>query len=319
MNNKLRLPQTLLITVLGILLCLITIYIPMLSTLSMAIPVPYAIIGTLTNKKKSLLSLIVTFFILIFAVSPLYSISICIISIVPGIFIGSVIRNNKEDNDFNKFIPVYIGTIVNIISIVVFFFISNIVFKTNILNDFMNTLKETMNLQISMMQKSGISLGKGFNVSDILNYINNILPTILVIQSMLTTFIVYGLEIFILRRIKIVDLNLPKFTYFNLPGKPVGLFFVLYLFILIMDLIKVDYLHTDLILLNLQLVFNFMFMIQGISVSIYYLKKWIRSSSLKMVFISVLFLSIFGFTIVCFVGMLDSIIDFRRIRSYKST
>ena len=206
---------------------------------------------------------------------------------------------------------------MNIISIIVFFFISNIVFKTNILNDFMNTLKETMNLQISMMQKSGISLGKGFNVSDILNYINNILPTILVIQSMLVTFIVYGVEVFILRRIKIV--NLPKFTDFNLPGKPVGVFFVLYLLILVIDLIKVDYLHTDLILLNLQLVFNFMFMIQGISVSIYYLKKWIRSSSLKMVFISVLFLSIFGFTIVCFVGMLDSIIDFRRIRSYKST
>ena len=94
---------------------------------------------------------------------------------------------------------------------------------------------------------------------------------------------------------------------------------MLYLLILVMDLIKVDYLHTDLILLNLQLVFNFMFMIQGISVSIYYLKKWIISRSLKMVLISALVLSIFGFTIVCFVGMLDSIIDFRRIKSYKST
>ena len=38
-----------------------------------------------------------------------------------------------------------------------------------------------------------------------------------------------------------------------------------------MDLIKVN-LYTDLIMLNLQLVFNFMFMLQGISVSIYYLK-----------------------------------------------
>ena len=49
MNNKLRLPQALLITALGILLCLMTAYVPMLSILSMAVPVPYAIIGTLTD------------------------------------------------------------------------------------------------------------------------------------------------------------------------------------------------------------------------------------------------------------------------------
>lgn len=319
MNNKLRLPQTSLITALGILLCLITTYIPMLSILSMALPVPYAIIGTLTDNKNSVLSLIATFFILIFIVNPIYSISICIISIVPGIFIGSAIRNNRQDNEFNKFEPIYRGTIVTIISIIVFFFISNIVFGTNILDDFMNVLRETINLQVSIIKKAGISLNEGFNASDIVNYITNILPTILFIQSMLVTFIVYGLEVFILRRIRIVNLSLPKFTDFNLPGNAVSVFFTLYLLILFIDLIKVDYLHTDLIMLNLQLVFNFMFMVQGISVSIYYLKKWIRSSSLKMVLISALILSIFGFTTVCFVGMLDSIIDFRRIRSYKST
>ena len=38
-------------------------YVPMLSTLSMAVPVPYAIIGTLTDNKYSILSLIATFFI----------------------------------------------------------------------------------------------------------------------------------------------------------------------------------------------------------------------------------------------------------------
>ena len=115
MNNKLRLPQASLIAALGILLCLMTTYVPMLSILSMAVPVPYAIIGTLTDKKYSTLSLIVTFFILMFTVNPLYSISICIISIIPGIFIGNAIRNNREDDDYNKFGPIYIGTIVSMI------------------------------------------------------------------------------------------------------------------------------------------------------------------------------------------------------------
>ena len=62
-----------------------TAYVPMLSILSIAIPVPYAIIGTLTDKKYSSNITIATFFILMFAVNPLYSISLCIMSIIPGI------------------------------------------------------------------------------------------------------------------------------------------------------------------------------------------------------------------------------------------
>ena len=318
MNDKLRLTQTSLITALGILLCLMTVYIPMLSIISIAIPVPYAIIGTLTDNKNAMLSLIVTFFILMFTVNPIYSISICIMSIVPGIFIGSAIRNNREDYEYNKFAPIYIGTIVTIICTIIAFFVSNIVFGTNILDNFINTIKESINIQMNIMEKAGIALQEGFKVSDIVNYITNTLPTILFIQSMLVTIIIYYLEIFILKRIRKINLSSPKFIEFHFPGNSVSVFFTLYILILLMDLIKINYLHTDLIMLNLQLVFNFMFIIQGISVSIYYLKKWIKSSSLKMIFMSALILSIFGFTTICFVGMIDNIIDFRRIKSYKS-
>ena len=282
MNNKLRLPQALLITALGILLCLMTAYVPMLSILSMAVPVPYAIIGTLTDNKYSILSLIATFFILIFTVNPLYSVSVCIMSIVPGIFIGSAIRNNRKEDDF------------------------------------MNILKESINVQVAIMENAGMSLKEGFNTSDIVNYINNMLPAILFLQGMIVTFIIYALETFVLRRIRVVNLRLPKFIDFYLPGNAVTASFTIYILVLFMDLIKVN-LYTDLIMLNLQLVFNFMFMLQGISVSIYYLKKWIRGGSLKMIFMSLLILSVFGFMGISFVGMLDSIIDFRRVRSYKST
>lgn len=318
MNNKLRLPQASLIATLGILLCLITAYVPMLSILSIALPVPYAIIGTLTDNKHSILSLIATFFILMLTVNPLYSVSVCIMSIVPGIFIGSAIRNNREEDNFNKFEPIYIGTIVTMICVIVFFFIANIVFKTNILDDFMNIVKESINVQITIMENAGMVLKEGFKASDIVNYINNMLPTILFLQGMIVTLIIYALETFILKRARMVNLRLPKFTDFYLPGNAVTVSFTLYILVLFMDLIKVN-LHTDLIMLNLQLVFNFMFMLQGIAVSIYYLKKWIRSGSLKMIFMSALILSIFGFMGVSFVGMLDSIIDFRRVRSYKST
>ena len=317
MNNKLRLAQASLIAALGILLCLITAYVPILSILSIAVPVPYAIIATLTDNKYSILSLIATFFILMFTVNPLYSVSVCIMSIVPGIFIGSALRNNKKEG-FNKFEPIYIGTIITMICVIVFFFIGNIVFKTNILEDFMNLVKESVNIQITIMENNGIDLKEGFKALDIVNYINNMLPTMLFLQGMIVAFIIYSLEIFILKRVRIVNLELPKLLDFYLPGNAISVLFTLYIFVLFMDLINLN-LHTDLIMMNLQLVFNFMFMLQGIAVSIYFFKKWIRSGSLKMIFMSALTLSIFGFMGISFVGMLDSIIDFRRVRSYKST
>ena len=317
MNNKLRLAQASLIAALGILLCLITAYVPILSILSIAVPVPYAIIATLTDNKYSTLSLIATFFILMFTVNPLYSVSVCIMSIVPGIFIGSALRNNKKEG-FNKFEPIYIGTIITMICVIVFFFIGNIVFKTNILEDFMNLVKESVNIQITIMENTGIDLKEGFKALDIVNYINNMLPTMLFLQGMIVAFIIYSLEIFILKRVRIVNLELPKLLDFYLPGNAISVLFTLYIFVLFMDLINLN-LHTDLIMMNLQLVFNFMFMLQGIAVSIYFFKKWIRSGSLKMIFMSALTLSIFGFMGISFVGMLDSIIDFRRVRSYKST
>lgn len=317
MNNKLRLAQASLIAALGILLCLITVYVPILSILSIVVPVPYAIIATLTDNKYSILSLIATFFILMFTVNPLYSVSVCIMSIVPGIFIGSALRNNKKEG-FNKFEPIYIGTIITMICVIVFFFIGNIVFKTNILEDFMNLVKESVNIQITIMENTGIDLKEGFKALDIVNYINNMLPTMLFLQGMIVAFIIYSLEIFILKRVRIVNLELPKLLDFYLPGNAISVLFTLYIFVLFMDLINLN-LHTDLIMMNLQLVFNFMFMLQGIAVSIYFFKKWIRSGSLKMIFMSALTLSIFGFMGISFVGMLDSIIDFRRVRSYKST
>ena len=318
MNNKVKLSQASMIVTLGILLALITVYVPILSILSLVIPVPYAIIGTLTNNKYSVLSLIVTFFVLMFSVDPIYSISICIMSALPGIVIGSVARENMKSDQPNKFEPIYLGTIAVVISIIIFYLVSNLVFGTNILEDFMNIMRKTMSSQIEILQTAGLSLGKDIRVEDFIAFISNMLPAILFLQGMIVAFITYYLEVFILKRIRISNLEKPKFADFYLPGNAITASFMLYMLVLLIDTIGIK-LHTDLIMMNLQLVFNFMFMIQGMSVSIYYVKKWFNKNEGRKIVISGITLCIFGFMGISFVGMLDSMIDFRKVRSYKST
>lgn len=318
MDNKVRLPHASLIVTLGIVIALASVYIPMLGILTFAIPVPYAIIATLGNKKYSLLSLIVTFFILMFCVEPIYSVSVCIMSVIPGIVIGSVAKQQMHEDYANKFEPIYMGAIIVVISIIIFSLIANLVFGTNILDEFTKMAKETMSLQAELMKKSGLELNSGLEVNDLVDYVRNMLPTILLLQGMVLSTIIYYLEAFILRRIKKLNLQIPEFKEFYLPGNAITVSFGLYLLVMFMDLINVN-LYTDLIMINLQLVFNFMFMIQGVALGIYYFKKWVKEGTTKMIFMSAFILFISGFTGIAFVGMLDSIMDFRQVRSYKST
>ncbi|MEG2246748.1 MAG: DUF2232 domain-containing protein [Peptostreptococcaceae bacterium] len=317
MNNKVRLPQAAIIVTLGILLSLVTQYVPMLSILGLVIPVPYAMIGTLTNSKYSFLSVVATFFVLMFTVNPIYSVTICIMKVLPGIAIGSVAKEHLKQGEVNKFEPIYMGMIANVLCTIFFFLIANVLFKTNIFESFMAIVKESMNIQVEVMKNTGINLGEGFTVNSMVDFTRNILPTILFIQGLIVSFIVYYFEVFILKRIRIVNLPLPKVADFYLPGNAVTTSFILYMIVLFIDIIGIN-IHTELIMINLQFVFNLMFTIQGISVCIYFFRKWIKEGSGRMILTYGLILCIFGFMGISFVGMLDSIIDFRKVRSYKS-
>lgn len=318
MSNRVRLSQASMIVTLGVILSLVTKYVPMLGILSLVIPVPYAMISTLTDNKYSFLSLVVTFFILMFAVNPIYSVNICILKVLPAIAIGSVAREHLKQGEVNKFEPIYIGIIANVVCVIIFFLIANSVFGRNILEDFMTAIKESVTIQFELFKEAGIDLGEGVSVNSMVDLTRNMLSTLLFFIGTILSFITYYIEVFILKKIRIVNLPLPKISDFYLPGNAVTISFLLYMVVLIADIIGIN-MHTELIMLNLGFVFNFMFMIQGISVCIYFFRRWIRQGAGRMILTYGLILSLFGFMGVSLVGMLDSIIDFRKVRSYKST
>ncbi|MCR8745879.1 YybS family protein [Romboutsia lituseburensis] len=317
MNNKVKLSQASMIVTLGILLALMTAYIPFLGILVLVIPVPYAIIGTLTDNKYSVLALIATFFILMFTTSPVYAVSISIVNAFPGIVIGRTARVYINGESNNKFEPIYMGIIAVVVSIIIFYLVSNFVFGTNILDNFIKMMKEAVNFQPSILENAGLGLSEGIKVEDFLDLVTNMIPAMLFLQGIVLAFVIYYMEVFILRRTRQLKLQAPKFADFYLPGNAIVTSLMLYLLVLLIDMMGIK-LHTDLIMMNLQLVFNFLFIIQGIAVAVYYVKKWFKQNQIKNVFISGLILSIFGFIGVTFVGMLDSIIDFRKVRSDKS-
>ena len=105
-----------------------------------------------------------------------------------------------------------------------------------------------------------------------------------------------------------------KFSRFYLPGNAVLTSFILYILIMLLEILKTP-LYTDLILMNLELIFYILFFIQGVSVAVFFGKKWLKSGQIikfTMGVIAILVLGIMGISIL---GMVDSIFDFRKVKS----
>ena len=318
MSKNFGLSRAAMIVTLGIILVLLSVYVPMLGILALAIPVPYAIIGTLFERKYAFLSLIITFFVVMFTVDPIYSTSTCIMSIIPGLIIGNLAKHNINNENSNKFEPIYGGTIAFVICTIAFYVFAQVIFKINIIDEFTNLISSSFNDQVKMMQEMNINLYKNINMEDFLILAKNMIPTMLFLKGLIAAFITYYLEVFMLKRTKMLNLAKPTFKDFYLPGNAVGTSFALYLIVLLLGFMNIG-LYTDSIMFNLQMVFNFMFIVQGIAVSIYYIKKWLKQGTGKNILVSGLLIGIFGTMGISLIGMLDSIIDFRRVRSYKST
>ncbi len=317
MNDRVKLTQAAIITALAVVLSLITVYVPFLGLLVFTIPVPYAIIATMTGGKYALISAVASFFIMMFTVDPIYSLSLTIINVLPGIAVGYMINKEKEESE-KSFKSIYIGTIAFMLSMIVFVGMSKLFLKMDLLAEITDMMKVSVETQLSIMKSANIAPKGDITVQDILSLMQNIIPAILFFYSIIASSITYYLEAFILRRIKKLNFNLPKFTEFYLPGNAVTTSLLLYFLVMGLDILKVP-LHIDIIMLNLQLVFSMMFLVQGISVGIYFIREWRKKSTNKIIIFVIALFLISGSMVLSFIGMLDSVIDFRRVRSYKST
>lgn len=319
MNDRTKLTQAAIISAIAIVICLATVYVPFLGLLAFIIPVPYAIISTMTGHKYALISAISSFFILMFTVDVLYALNIVIMSILPGIAIGyKISKDSKIESDSMNFTPIYFGTIAFILSTIVFFVMAKVLLNMDLLSQILALMKTTLEAQFTIMESANLMPKGEIKPEDIVNLVQNITPTMLFLYSIIASLITYYVEAFILKRVRKISYNLPKFSDFYLPGNAIITSLLLYLLIMGLEMLKIG-LYTEIIMINLQFIFSIMFLLQGIAVSVYFIKEWKKKSPGKVIVAVIAVFLLSGTMILSFVGMLDSAIDFRKVRNYKST
>ena len=318
MNDKTKLTQAAILTALAIVFCIATAYIPFLGLLVLILPVPYAIISTISGCRFASISAITSFLVLSVSVGLVYALNLLIIFMLPGIAVGYGIKQEIKIEEDKSFTPIYFGMIVFTLSIIVFFAITKLLFNIDLLAEILKTIQYTVEAEFAVMKSTNMIPEGNITVKDMVNIIQSIIPTMLIVYSIITSLITYYVEAFILKRLKKLSCNLPNFSEFYLPGNPIVASLILYLLVMFLDMLNMG-LNTQSIMLNIQCVFSILFLIQGVSVFTYFIKRWKNKSRGKIVFAIIAILLLSGSMILSFVGMLDSIIDFRKVRNYKST
>jgi len=305
-NNSKKLMEVSILTTIGIVFALVSTYIPLLSVFFMFNGIPYTIITARCGIRYSIMSLFISLLILMLTTGPISALMFALV-FVPSIFIGYNIYKNE-----NPFENIALGSLIFILLMMLYVKLSIIIFNVDIVKMSNDILIKSMEVQKDLMNSLG---AKGYEkeLNDLLEYFSIYLPSMLVvIPAIVISFINYYISTFILKRIKKDENLLPKIESFSLPGNiPLGIVFI---YVATWLLKYIDGIYYKSIVMNLEMVILTLFLIQGACVYSYFLDKMkIRKGTKSfLIVISLIIKPIV--LIITIIGMLDSAMNFRKIR-----
>lgn len=317
MNKKLSLTQTIIASLICVIMILGVYYVSGLSILTVVVSALFVIIATLSDNKGIFTSIAIVILALLFFLKPVYIFDICLNCIIPGIIIGIITKKVLKHNYENKFEPIFAGTLAFVLGLIANYLVSKYLFDINMLEEFTSMMKEQLSSQMDIIQEYMESLSASvpnITTESMLQTMLNIMPLIMFSRAIILSILTYFIAIFALKRIKTIDLKQIKFSKFYLPGNAVVISFVMYIIIMLLEMIKIP-LYTDLILVNLESIFYILFLIQGIAVSVFFAKKWFKSKQFFKFFAGLISICSFGIIVVSIIGMIDCVFDFRKVKS----
>jgi len=165
------------------------------------------------------------------------------------------------------------------------------------------------NAQLQMMKAS---------MEQAINFVVQLIPGILVTASIMSSFITYALTHFILVKMQFETVPLPPFSRWKLPwyviwGGIAGLSFIL-----LGDEIALASLAT--VGKNILYVMGFVYFILGVSVFIFFMKKWNIARPVKFLIVAlvVLYWHV-ALSMMLTLGVIDPVMDLRRLSKHGDT
>lgn len=316
-NTKTKeLVETSLLAAICAVMILLYVYVPVFSMLGLyIIPIPITICYVRNGFKSTISAIVVSMILSFLFVNPIQGLTLAVIYGLAGLTLGYCTRKAKDG-----LFTVFMLTGAFTIGIVVFILVNYVLFSSAGLSTISNQLNSSINSAINSTRDLYIKMGmsrqqidsviKATPLSNI-NYIYSLLPGLLVISSFIMSFINFKITKYVFKKLSYKFNDIPSYSMIYIDGKP-G--FVIVAVMLIGMILKYKHLsYGDYVLNSASTFFMFTYMIDGISLCLYYLRNKFKQS--KPVSALLLFLIVFsGFgMILFFAGIADVLLDFRKI------
>ncbi len=309
MRTKSLIESSLLIA-LTVVLFLGSFYIPVLGiAISFFSPVPLVILSMRYGLRRGIGGSVAASLFVLLVGGPFQAFLFLFNSAAVAIAVGYLVGKGLKATEI-----IFYGTLVSLASKIAFFGVSALLMGINPFEVNLKVVQDAVKSSIGIYQKLGVSgeelstLRK--NLSELVRYLRIVLPAIIIVASAFDTFLTFVISGWVLKRVGERFPSLPPFSEWRFPrsvfwGLVAGVGFSI-----LGGYLSNPYLaHAG---ANLQLVFGFLFIIQGLSVIDFLMKRFNLPRAVRGLLIVILFIQPILSRIVMLIGMLDLFIDFRR-------
>lgn len=314
-NNKINksVIETVIVTILMSLYIVYGIYY--VPVLILFIPVPFVVLGIRNDLKNNIISIGLTGVIVGLVLNMPFALILLLIFAPLSIALNYSIKKRKKILDL-----LAISTAALFISLLIITSLGSLPTQIEGMVESEEMWTEIVTVQTDKLKEIGMTNTQIFENIELLEeayeYMLITLPSMLVIVSLVISFINYLLSTAILRKMDYGVPGLPRFSKFKLPDNIIMGTGIMFISAIVMGWLDIPY-HNAL-LLNISLLVGFIFFLQGLAVIDFLLIKGKMKTFFRMLilFLCIVFVPMGG--VLFFIGMFDSVFDIRKIGKRKS-
>ncbi|KAB3530308.1 YybS family protein [Alkaliphilus pronyensis] len=303
-NNKKAMIEAAFIATISSFFGISVIYIPVLTILLFLLPVPLIVLAVRQGTKYTVLALIITSLIIGILTEVVFTFFLIIIFGPVALIMGYYIKKKQE-----PFKTIGIGTTVSALTTFISILTISAIVEFNFADLIGETFRSVVEHQSEMFTSMNVSIT---SLNEIIDYLTIILPGLLIVHSMVITFINYYVSIAILRRLRFQAYKLPRFRHFKLPSNIIlGSFILFILTYLTRFVAGINY---EGLYENIKILFLFVFYLQGIAFMRYMISKVSIPEFARVLIIVLLIIISPLLTLISLIGLIDSVFDIRKLR-----
>ncbi|MDP7979172.1 YybS family protein [Bacillus sp. WLY-B-L8] len=241
-------------------LLLASLYMPVLGAICIfALPLPFLIFSIRYQLSSACMLLGAAILVTLIVSSPL-SIANTLMFGITGIILGHMYKKKKSVIEI-----LMVGTLVYLVSFVLLYIVSVQFFNIDIVKQMQDMFKQSMEQSEKFMKMAGASVNEGklAELKKAVNTIGVLLPTVLAMASLFSSWITILIANRVLKRLKYTAVSWPKFRDIQIPKSVVWLYVVI---ILLGSFTKIEAgSYVEMVFLNLSTIFTFLLLLQGFS------------------------------------------------------